>query len=228
MYGKNALLKQDLTRPNELRVKEIFYTIQGEGPRSGQPAVFVRLGGCNLRCFFCDTDFETGIRVVSPLSIVHAVQGYHTNLVVITGGEPLLQDLTPLCAMLIENGFIVQIETAGTVWVPGLPDAVEIVCSPKTGSVHPEIALRCRHWKYIIRAAEVSETDGLPEYSTQIDDHVAPVYRAKQGIIYVQPMDEGAEDGAGETRLNLRAAVQSCMEFGYHLSLQVHKIAGVE
>jgi organic radical activating enzyme len=156
------------------------------------------------------------------------VQGYHTNLVVITGGEPLLQDLTFLCTTLIENGFIVQIETAGTVWVPGLPDAVEIVCSPKTGSVHPEIALRCRHWKYIIRAAEVNETDGLPEYSTQIEHHVAPVYRAKQGTIYVQPMDEGVGDGAEATRLNLRATVRSCMEFGYRLSLQVHKIAGVE
>ena len=230
MFGKNAVMKQDLTTGDALRVKEIFFTIQGEGPCAGQRAVFIRLHGCNLRCFFCDTYFEGEHRVMTASEIHAEVSGLMPEgLVVISGGEPMLQNIAPLCELLLADSYLPQIETAGTVWVPDLPEDVLIVCSPKTPSVHAMIAERCRHWKYIIRAGEQSEADGLPAYSTQVESKVQPLYRPPAWLydatIYVQPMDEPRRwDGAVE---NTKAAADACMKYGYRLSIQVHKIVGV-
>lgn len=226
MFGKNEVIKQDLTRGDALRVKEIFFTIQGEGPNAGERAVFIRLHGCNLRCFFCDTDFEGEHQVMSVNDVMHAVSSYiDDGLVVITGGEPMLQNITPLCEELLKHSYLPQVETAGTVWVPDLSDDVQIVCSPKTPRVHPMIEERCRHWKYIIRAGEQSVTDGLPNGSTQIDGMAQTLYRPPiwmNDTIYVQPMDEDTQAN------NIQAAVGACMKYGYRLSMQVHKIVGVE
>lgn len=218
MYGKNKVMKQDLSSPQRLRVKEIFYSIQGEGPYAGRPAVFIRMAGCNLRCAFCDTDFETDILEMSPAEIfeevLHLAPG---GLVVITGGEPLLQDISMLCRILSETAiarYTVQVETAGTVWVPNLPEDVDIVCSPKTSKVHPQVAERCADWKYIVKAGALSLHDGLPE----------DIYRPRRGTIYLQPMDEG---DAALNRANMQAAVDSCLKFYHRLSLQQHKIIGV-
>src|SRR3972149_3039305 len=87
-----------------------------------------------------------------------------TNLVVVTGGEPLLQNVLPLCEVLTRQGFHVQFETAGTVWVDGLEKyipllkgvgEVSLVCSPKSPKVHRKVELFCNHWKYLIREGEV-------------------------------------------------------------------------
>ena len=72
------------------RVNEIFYSLQGEGGNTGTPAVFVRFSGCNLSCFFCDTDFSSYTQM-SVEDIVSAVSAYPARLVVLTGGEPALQ-----------------------------------------------------------------------------------------------------------------------------------------
>jgi organic radical activating enzyme len=227
MYGNNLIHKQDLSQPDALRVKEVFYTIQGEGPHAGHVAVFIRLGGCNLRCHFCDTDFETNCVTYSQQELLAEVQRYiQTGLIVLTGGEPMRQNIAPLCNLLISNGYTIQIETAGTVWVPDLPQEVEIVCSPKTAKVHPQIAARCRVWKYLIRSGEVSATDSLPEKSTQRRGMTVHIYRASAGVIYVQPIDEGPGKQL-ETNANTHEAVQACLRHGYRLSLQLHKLAGV-
>lgn len=228
MFGKNAITKQDLSSPGELRVKEIFYSIQGEGPYAGMPAVFVRFAGCNLRCYFCDTDFESNPVTLSPTDIWQQIQWHQpAGLVVLTGGEPMLQNIAPLCAQLIAAGYKVQIETAGTIWVDDLPEAVEIVCSPKTPDVHPTIAERCRHWKYLARAGELCGFDGLPKYSTQHEDVDARLYRPQHGVIYLQPMDAGINRPAAN-QANIQAAMAACLKYRYRLSLQIHKLAGVE
>ena len=72
------------------RVNEIFYSLQGEGGNTGTPAVFVRFSGCNLSCYFCDTDFSSYTQM-SVEDIVSAVSAYPARLVVLTGGEPALQ-----------------------------------------------------------------------------------------------------------------------------------------
>lgn len=207
MFGTNVLRKQEKgTDGLKLFVQSTFSTIQGEGPFAGKPSIFLRLSGCNLRCTFCDTDFEskrtqqTVKEIIKEIDL-QAVAGkvFATKLVVITGGEPLIQNIRPLCAELVYiYGYDVQIETAGTVWVDGLEDLIRtgrvtLVCSPKTGSVHEMIQKWCMNWKYLIREGEVSLIDGLPEMSTQIEGKKQKIYRpipTPQTTIWLQPCEE--------------------------------------
>lgn len=135
-------------------VKEIFYTLQGEGRNTGRPAVFCRFAGCNLWsgrdsdrasavCRFCDTDFvgtdgEGGGRFRAAHDLANAIAARWTGarenrLVVLTGGEPLLQVDGALVAAIHEHGFEIAIETNGTLAPP--PGLDWICVSPKAGSV---------------------------------------------------------------------------------------------
>jgi len=98
-----------------LTINEIFYSIQGESTRAGEPCVFVRLTACDLRCSWCDTPyaFHEG-RKMSVDEVVASVGGYRCRLVEITGGEPLLQeDVYPLMERLLADGRTVMLETGG-------------------------------------------------------------------------------------------------------------------
>lgn len=207
MFGKNIVVKRDpdATYDSKLKVREIFDTIQGEGPFTGVPAVFIRLAGCNLRCHFCDTDFDSDVREMSVEEIIDEVKAQTTKdasrrLIVITGGEPFVQPITKLCASLTQgqNRYEVQIETAGTLFDKGLipmllSGKVTLVCSPKTGSVHRDIDTYCKHWKYIVRMGEQSASDGLPMFSTQVPGESLMLYRPKfseLNTIWLQPCEE--------------------------------------
>jgi 7-carboxy-7-deazaguanine synthase len=99
-----------------LPLMEAFYTIQGEGRFTGHPAYFIRLGGCDVGCVWCDVkeSWESNKWPVLPIEdIVAGALNYPGRLVVITGGEPLLYDLGPLTRLLKENGFTTNIETSG-------------------------------------------------------------------------------------------------------------------
>ncbi len=99
-----------------LLVNEIFYSIQGESILSGRPCIFVRLTGCNLRCSYCDTRYayEQGIDM-EITEIMNRIAAYPCRLVEITGGEPLLQNQTPILIHgLLENGYEVMLETNGS------------------------------------------------------------------------------------------------------------------
>lgn len=242
MFGKNPVRKQDLREDGQLRVQEVFKTLQGEGPFAGQGAIFVRLAGCNLRCHFCDTDFESGYANLTPAEevyqeVISLASDTAIHLVVITGGEPLLQNCLDLIQLLMHDPareWVVQFETAGTVWPDGLLELLEnwgrrisLVCSPKTPKVHPLIQQYCFHWKYIIRHGEVCQQDGLPVFSTQHPEEVARIYRAPKlyfNHIYVQPCDE---DDSEANRQNTETAIQSAMTYGYQLCLQLHKLVGL-
>lgn len=184
MKGLNPIRKQERHDGQTLWVQDVWGTIQGEGPLSGTPAVFVRLAGCNLACHFCDTEFESSTwrpSVAELLDRIHDVlaSGHTTDLVVLTGGEPFRQNFGPLVEALNTSGFRVQVETAGTLWfsrewpghpprfarAPGLSEN-SIVVSPKTPVIRAEVAEAAWAWKYVIRVGEVG-ADGLPNYSTQ-------------------------------------------------------------
>ena len=96
-----------------LQINEIFYSIEGEGLRVGQSTTFVRLSKCNLRCFFCDTEFESYTEL-SVDQIVEEVQRHSAEWVCLTGGEPLGQNIVPLCRALRDEGYRLHIETNGT------------------------------------------------------------------------------------------------------------------
>ncbi len=107
--------------PDTLRINEIFYSIQGESTRAGQPCVFVRLTGCHLRCTFCDTEyaFKEG-QTRSIDSIVEEVCSHPCDFVEVTGGEPLLQArVHDLMHRLCELGKTVAIETSGACDIDG-------------------------------------------------------------------------------------------------------------
>jgi 7-carboxy-7-deazaguanine synthase (Cx14CxxC type) len=205
-------------------VKEIFYTLQGEGAHAGRPAVFCRFSGCNLWsgreedrasavCKFCDTDFvgtdgtgggkfseaqEMAAAVAKCCPEVHGGQRF----VVCTGGEPLLQVDAALIDALHAEGFEIAIETNGTIEVPA---GVDWVCvSPKSGST-----------------LRVTGGDELKVVYPQADDP-----RIFEGLkfknFFIQP-----KDGV-DAKESLKAAIEFCMQNPkWRLSLQTHKLIGI-
>ena len=128
-------MKEDKEMPlngQALPLMEAFYTIQGEGMFSGQPAYFIRLGGCDVGCVWCDVkdSWEAKRWPVVPVEeIVATAASYPARLVVITGGEPLMYDLEPLTRLLKEEGFQINMETSGAHAFSG---AIDWTClSPK-------------------------------------------------------------------------------------------------
>ena len=113
-----------------MRVNEIFYSLQGEGYHTGKAAVFVRLSGCNLKCPFCDTDFSKYTEMTEEQIVDNVCKlSINCHFVVITGGEPTLQDTTLLIDMLHQNGYEVTMESNGTRKAPYNVDWLTI--SPK-------------------------------------------------------------------------------------------------
>lgn len=230
---------------DRLNVHSIFFTIQGEGPFAGCPAVFIRLTGCNLQCPNCDTDYTSNSVSLTPAAIVEAatkmlpaahVDSPTRSLIVITGGEPFAQKIGPLVVELANAGLAVQVETNGTLrpddvflaFATDNPDEVTVVCSPKTGSVNQDLAPHIHSMKYVLRADNIDPADGLPLTAL---DHPAkprlarPHTRFLRGTVYVQPEDEG---DAYRNGLNVAAAATSAMRFNHTLCLQIHKIIGME
>jgi 7-carboxy-7-deazaguanine synthase len=208
-------------------VKEIFYTLQGEGAQAGRPAVFCRFAGCNLWsgreadretavCRFCDTDFvgtdgTGGGRFPDAAALAAAVAVQWPTgaggrpYVVCTGGEPLLQLDSPLIEALHAAGFEIAIETNGTKPVPG---GIDWVCvSPKAGS--QLVVERGNELKLVFPQAE---PEARPEnfLSLRFDN------------FFLQPMD-------GPDRIeNLQATIAYCLANpSWRLSLQTHKIMGI-
>jgi 7-carboxy-7-deazaguanine synthase len=208
-------------------VKEIFYTLQGEGANTGRAAVFCRFAGCNLWtgseedraeavCNFCDTDFvgtngPGGGRFASATEVARAVSATWRAassagtrpLVVCTGGEPLLQLDEELLRAFHDANFEVAIETNGTK-LP--PPSIDWICvSPKAGA---ELALTSGHELKLIFPQPGAE----PEHFDGLD------FRH----FFLQPMDGPSRD------LNTRLAVEYCLEHPqWRLSLQTHKILGI-
>jgi organic radical activating enzyme len=220
MFGNNPIRSVIKSDGNFLFVQDVFLTIQGEGPLVGVPSIFVRLGGCNLACNFCDTEFESFEQSTLDqiLERIHALKGSSAvNLIVITGGEPMRQPIEKFCELLIGNGFQVQIETNGTIFRE-LPQQVSIVCSPKAGkagyhNIRSDLLKRLTAIKFII-----SKNQKL--YSN-VPDLGQTIYNTE---VYVQPMDE-QDDFLN--RQNVQLAIEIAQKFGYRLSLQTHKFIGI-
>jgi 7-carboxy-7-deazaguanine synthase (Cx14CxxC type) len=206
-------------------VKEIYYTLQGEGARSGRAAVLLRFAGCNLWsgleedraravCRFCDTDFvgtdgTDGGKYPDPESLARVVAGHWLKdaiaqpYVVCTGGEPLLQLDEALIAALHGQGFEIGIETNGT--LPA-PHGIEWICvSPKANA---ELVQSSGQELKLI----YPQNGAPPErYAGLLFDH-----------FFLQPMD-----GPGR-EANMRAAADYCLAHPqWRLSLQIHKLVGL-
>lgn len=224
-----------------LFVHSVFDTIQGEGPFAGSPAVFVRLYGCNLQCPGCDTDYTSAREHLSAKELNRRVIKFRRDrdlaryaeppLVVITGGEPLRQNIGPFVTLLADEGYRVQVETNGSyglVEQEGLFALPTIVCSPKTPAVNPALRPHINAYKYVVSASSVNPEDGLPFTVLGLGNKRRPVARPHLGSrarVYLQPEDE--RDPV-KNAANLETAIASCRRFGYTLCLQLHKQLGME
>lgn len=239
----------DHSEDGSLDVHSCFYTIQGEGPYAGSPAVFLRLAGCNLKCPTCDTEYTQGRerlsiqqirgRIILQEPAWRADRGYQdggrfTRLLVITGGEPFRQDMGPFLTDLLTardtRPWKVQIETNGTV-APVMTQKAPwghfnlmVVCSPKTPKIDPVIADIAYHYKYVMAHDRVDPEDGLPSSVLGLTGRPYRPDPSTRPTIWLQPESSGDPD---TDKKNLRACVDSCMRYGYRLSLQLHKLAGV-
>ncbi|WP_417904766.1 7-carboxy-7-deazaguanine synthase QueE [Candidatus Tisiphia endosymbiont of Micropterix aruncella] len=219
MFGQNPKRPAIFNDGTSLEIKSIFKTIQGEGPFVGMPAVFIRLGGCNLACNFCDTDFED-FNILTINNIIEEVEKLTINikLVVITGGEPFRQPIELLCYKLVNLDYIVQIETNGTLY-RDLPDKVHIVCSPKAGK--NGYALLRDDLLSHINALKFLVANNIPIYS-----NIPEVGQSKYNIpVFIQPMDQ---NNPLLNKENERLAIDLAIKYGHRLSLQTHKILGIE
>lgn len=206
-------------------VKEIYYTLQGEGAQTGRPAVFLRFAGCNLWtglekdrgtavCRFCDTDFvgtngPNGGKFSDAASLAAAVKAQWPNTaqgkpyVVCTGGEPLLQLDEKAIAALKQQGFEIGIETNGTLSPPA---GIDWICvSPKTGA--PQILTHGDELKLV-----------YPQ------EGISPEKLGDQDFTYffLQPMDDE------KRAANTEAATAYCLAHPqWRLSIQTHKLLGI-
>jgi 7-carboxy-7-deazaguanine synthase len=210
-------------------VKEIFYTLQGEGAQSGRAAVFCRFSGCNLWsgreedrsravCQFCDTDFvgtgSDGGRFASATDLGDAIDRcwgggaegvarHGKKYVVCTGGEPLLQLDQKLIDALHERGFEVAVETNGT---RPAPASLDWICvSPKAGA--PFVQTSGSELKLVF-----PQENAPPEAFAGLDfQH-----------FYLQPMD------GPDAAVNTERAIEYCLRNpGWRLSIQTHKLVGI-
>lgn len=206
-------------------IKEIFYTLQGEGFHAGRPAVFCRFSGCNLwsgreadragaACNFCDTDFvgtdgENGGKYLDAAAVADRIVSLwpgdapQNRFVVFTGGEPLLQLDTALLEAMHARGFECAVETNGTLEAPAGLDWITV--SPK--GTQPVKLRRANELKLVYPQA-----DARPERFTGFD----------AGHFFLQPMD------GPHVRENTRATVDYCKAHPqWRLSLQTHKVLGI-
>jgi 7-carboxy-7-deazaguanine synthase (Cx14CxxC type) len=206
-------------------VKEIFYTLQGEGGQTGRPAVFCRFAGCNLWsgreadragavCTFCDTDFvdtdgpgggrfDTAEALAAAVAAAWPAGAAGTRFVVCTGGEPLLQLDAAVVTALHANGFEIAVETNGTRLAPA---GLDWVCvSPKAEA--PLVLTAGSELKLVY-----PQTDAPPEHFGMLDfTH-----------FFLQPMD------GPRLAENTRAAMAYCLAHPqWRLSLQTHKLLGI-
>ena len=218
------------------KVNEIFETIQGEASFTGVPSIFLRLQGCPVGCAWCDTKqtWETNDTYLVTLgetvekkadsekwanaSIEDIInlfkeRGYLAKHVVITGGEPCMYDLVPLCEQLHEAGYTTQIETSGTFEILA-PESTWVTVSPKINmrggyDVLTSAMQRANEIKHpIAMQKHVDELEALFEQTG-----------VRPELIYLQPISQKAK----ATKL----AIETCLKKNWRLSVQVHKYIGI-
>lgn len=201
-----------------LKVHEIFKSIQCEGPFTGVPAVFIRLYGCTAGCPWCDTPQGDIYKQMTDDGVVRHVVAQakgRMQLVVITGGEPLEQDIAGLLAELVAENFVVQIETNGGHAMPSFHhESILYVCSPKPQiRLHESIVREAVSFRYTVDVKEGIGVEGLP-----IGVDKPPRY----DCVTISPCNND------NFKDNIKLAVTICMEHNYVLGTQIHKFLEIQ
>ena len=191
-------------------ISEVFYSIIGEGFWTGQAAFFIRLAGCNLACKFCDTDYQEKFQMTSEELLRIALE-HPARKVVVTGGEPCVHKLGNLVKTFRYKGFIINLETNGTI-IPDTLDFDWVAVSPKSKDV-PDFMLTY--------ANEIKFLCGFEGWVDLIKD-LLPKCRNKDK--WLMPIANGPE----LLKVNVDRAVEYCLENPkIRFCCQVHKVINV-
>jgi organic radical activating enzyme len=192
-----------------LKVKEIFYSLQGEGGRQGVASVFIRLSGCNLQCDFCDTDFA-GDEMLELTQILSIIRQYPCRRLIWTGGEPTLQLTGEMIAFFKYAGYFQAIESNGHYPLPDMLDYT--VVSPKG---NPDYARKINPAVDEVRLP-IRKGDAIPDF----------VRLPKAEHYFLSPV---FTDSALATKENIDYCVEQIKQStGWRLSLQIHKLISIE
>lgn len=157
-----------------MKINEIFYSLQGEGIRAGEPSIFIRLSDCNLTCGFCDTEFTSGLKMTNN-EILKIIKQYPCNKIVWTGGEPGLQLNSEIVSWFKKENYYQCIETNGSVKLP--PGIDFITLSPKVAEhvIEKNFKNGVTEIKYVRHSGQFS----LPETKIKADHY------------FISPMSNG-------------------------------------
>lgn len=192
-----------------MKVNEIFYSIQGEGERAGEPSIFIRLSGCDLACGFCDTEFASGEEMTSQ-QIVAKIIDFPARWIVWTGGEPMLQLNADTINFFHALGYSQAIESNGNHPIPRSLGLDWIVISPKVA-------------EHVLKRNFPEGVDEL-RYVRHNGHQSVPQPAIKAQRYYLSPMF----DGNTPNPANVRHCYNLCLQNPkWRLSLQLHKLLQV-
>lgn len=219
------------------KINEFFETIQGEGSFTGQPSIFIRLQGCPVACSWCDTkhtwEVELGDEVdqntmlakaeesaqwssmtVDEILLLVKKKAFKAKHIVITGGEPCMVDLSPLCEAFEVLGYSTQVETSGTFDI-NVSDKCWVTVSPKVNmrGGYPILAGAMK------RANEIKHPIATEQHIDDLKGLLAE-HNIENTPIYIQPISQ-------KTRAT-ELAIETCIANNWRLSVQVHKYLGIE
>lgn len=221
----------------QYKINELFETIQGEGSFTGQPSIFIRLQGCPVGCSWCDTkhtwEIELGDEVTpntmlakveetSQWSVMTAEQiltlvyekGFKAKHIVITGGEPCMVDLTPLCDTFESQGYSMQVETSGTFEI-NVSDSCWVTVSPKINMRGGYPILKSA----LERASEIKHPIATEQHIDELKALLTE-HGIKTTPVYLQPISQ--------KKRATELAIATCIANNWRLSVQVHKYLGIE
>jgi 7-carboxy-7-deazaguanine synthase len=233
--GENPFRRCSKMESPKLPVAEVFCSLQGEGFLTGTESVFVRVSGCNLRCWFCDTRYaswepEGESRLIEE--VLEEVSGFRPKHVVLTGGEPMLfPAVVPLTLALKERGYHITIETAGTKFLPVICDLMSI--SPKLSNSTPsrekfpglaELHERRRYAPDVIRQLisqfpyQIKFVIETPEDLKEVEEYLQAFPELDRSRVMLMPQ------GTDVATLNAKAVWLEpyCRQRGYHFCPRRH------
>ena len=218
------------------KVNEIFETLQGEATFTGTPSIFVRLQGCPVGCAWCDTKHTWEVNLEQQVDLSKTIEkpadselwadasaedilacfserGYQAKHIVITGGEPCMYDLNPLCEALHAQGYATQIETSGTFEVQ-VPEQTWVTVSPKINMKGGYKMLASA----VLRANEIKHPIAMERHVEELEQLLAE-FGVEDKLIYLQPISQKVK----ATEL----AIATCIRKNWRLSVQLHKYLGI-
>jgi 7-carboxy-7-deazaguanine synthase len=217
-----------------MQINEIFCSIQGEGKLAGVPSVFVRISGCPLRCKWCDTKYAWDEKSGSDMSISHIckeVAKHGTDFLVITGGEPMVnQHLPLLVTALAKQGKHITLETAGVGFVPDLPVDLMSISPKMSNSIPLNSALSDVHEKAMLNIKTIRQLIGHYQYQLkfvidrpadmeEVDSILGRLGKVKKENVLLMPQASGKKQLAEKTVMVAKLAVDNGFSFSSRLHI---------